>query len=160
MRRVVHGGMQVQFDQDTRADVFLVKADHLSNRFVPQADEIALMHITTMQYGMVGDLASKMRCSERLRPYEKLGQEEILVSRHLIAFAIYDISSRCVLYVSRKVDHHGFGRSVKPFCHKTAKELLHKFHCLRQVKQMMEFWLGRVGGQQIEELCMHPEQSS
>ena len=28
-----------------------------------------------------------MRWSERLRLYEKLGQEEILVSRHLIAFA-------------------------------------------------------------------------
>ena len=63
-----------------------------------------------------------MRWSERLRLYEKLGQEEILVSRHLIAFAIYDISSRCVFYVPKKVEHHGLGRSVKPFCHKTAKE--------------------------------------
>ena len=100
-----------------------------------------------------------MRWSERLRLYEILGQEEILVSRHLIAFAIYAISSRCVFYVPKKVEHHGLGRSVKPFCHKTAKELFHKFHCLRQVKQMMELWLCRVGVQQIEELCMHPEQS-
>ena len=29
-----------------------------------------------------------------------------------------------------------------------------------KTKQMMELWLGRVGVQQIEELCMHPEQSS
>ena len=31
-----------------------------------------------------------------------LGQEEILVCRHLIAFAIYDISIRCVFYVPKK----------------------------------------------------------
>ena len=66
----------------------------------------------------------------------------------------------CVLRAEKKVEHHGLGRSVKPFCHKTAKELFPKFHCLRQVKQMMELWLGSEWVQQIEELCMHPEQSS